>query len=131
MASTSNLRRARYSGSPRKARRPCETKEGRVASEGDPAQNADPKWTYRDGANRLGKLLAEGLDIRREVRIGRVRQRGPRAERYELFDSADRHIGDADALLFTAPAPQTAEILAASALDGRVGDAALAELGRV
>ena len=30
---------------------------------GDPAQNAEPKWCYADGANRLGKLLAEGLDV--------------------------------------------------------------------
>ena len=39
---------------------------------GDPAQNAEPKWCYADGANRLGKLLAEGLDVRQSTRVERL-----------------------------------------------------------
>jgi predicted NAD/FAD-dependent oxidoreductase len=113
-----------------------------VIAEGDPAQNADPKWTYRDGLSRLGELLGAGLDIRREVRVGRIGQRtndeGPSAEAnhklsssgYELFDIQQQKIGQADLVLFTPPAPQTAEILAASDFDSDARAALLAELAR-
>ena len=60
-------------------------------AEGDPAQNADPKWTYRNGLNRLGTLLGTGLDIQRETRIGRIGRPTtddqPRATRYSIRSS--------------------------------------------
>ncbi len=42
--------------------------------EGDPVQNADPKWTYRSGLSRLPKRMAEGLDIRLNSSVGWVEQ---------------------------------------------------------
>jgi predicted NAD/FAD-dependent oxidoreductase len=117
--------------------------DGAIA-EGDPAQNADPKWTYRDGLNRLGKLLGAGLDIQREVRIGSLRQpttddRRPIGSqaipsmaggRWSVVDVNGQTVGLADIVLLTPPAPQTAEILAASDLDPGAKAVLLAELAR-
>src|SRR5215210_5277867 len=117
--------------------RPVWTFDGAgVIAEGDPAQNADPKWTYRDGLSRLGKLLGAGLDIRRETRIGRIGRRtkdegrtidsavassslvvGRSSSGYELFDIQQQKVADADLVLLTPPAPQTADILAVSEFD--------------
>jgi predicted NAD/FAD-dependent oxidoreductase len=127
-----------------------------VIAEGDPAQNVDPKWTYRGGLSRLGELLGAGLDVRREVRIARVRPttnkaesvvRGPLSvadgnrERtideglakhgYELIDIAGHVVGEADLILITPPAPEAAAILAASDLDTGVKSFLVEELGRV
>lgn len=113
-------------------------------AEGDPALNADPKWIYADGLNRLGKLLAEGIDVRREKRVASL---GPPAAgdrppqqyhggaqvvggRWSVVDGEGQHLGDADAVLLTPPGPQSAEIVAASALDESVQQALLDELGR-
>jgi renalase len=113
-------------------------------TEGDPAQNADPKWTYRDGLNRLGELLGAGLDIRREVQIGSLRRpttdhRPPTTGhvvqsvvggRWSVVDSAGQLVGEADLILLTPPAPQAADILAASDFDANAKAALLAELAR-
>lgn len=130
-------------------------------SPGDDAQNQEPKYVYADGLNRLGKLLAEGLDVRREVRVGQLTtddrpfddalrhaQEVPQGER-PTTDSEAQHadsivrrpwsivstegavIGTAKAVLLTPPAPQTAEIVAASVLDVEARGALLAELGTV
>lgn len=96
---------------------------------GDPVLNAEPSWVYADGINRLGKLLGEGLDTRRETRIAALR-REPGTNRWELFDSAGECAGRADAVLLTPPAPQTAEILAASDLDPALHDLLAHELAK-
>jgi renalase len=105
-----------------------------VIAQGDPAQNADPKWTYRDGLSRLGKLLGVGLDIRRETRVARL-GRGlvtpaPPHGRWSLIDANGQMVGDADLVLLTPPAPQIAALLAASDLDPSAKAALLAELAR-
>jgi renalase len=83
-------------------------------AEGDPLQNADPKWSYRSGISTLGKLLGDGLTIQREVRVAALRQgAGPR---WSLVGDRQQPIGDADMVLLTPPAPQTADLLAASDL---------------
>lgn len=82
-------------------------------AEGDPAQNSDPKWTYSDGLTRIAKELARGLDIRRQIRIGHIAQANGS---YILFDEQDAIVGAADAVLLTPPAPQTHDLIAASAL---------------
>jgi renalase len=125
--------------------RPVWTFDGAGAiAEGDPAQNAGPKWTYRDGLNRLGKLLGAGLDIRREMRIGSLQRQttgeGRRTTehvvqsvvsgRWSVADTAGQLIADADLILLTPPAPQTADILAASDFDPDAKAALLAELAR-
>ena len=99
-------------------------------AQGDPAQNAEAKWIYRDGLNRLGKLLADGIDVRRELRIGHIAGASGGGAPFTLFDTNGAPLGSADMVLFTAPAPQSADILAASALDESVKATLLAELGR-
>jgi renalase len=125
--------------------RPVWTFDGAgVIAAGDPAQNADPKWTYRDGLSRLGKLLGAGLDIRRETRVASLRRRTTDdgrpdnaqplqsvvGGRWSVVDSAGQPVADADLVLLTPPAPQTADILAASDFDPNAKAALLAELAR-
>jgi predicted NAD/FAD-dependent oxidoreductase len=130
--------------------RPVWTFDGAGAiAAGDPAQNADPKWTYRHGLDRLGELLGAGVDIRCELRIGRVGRKTKderrktsvvgasssfvlrlSSEGYQLFDTHEQLIGEADLILLTPPAPQAAEILSASDLDAATRDTLVAELGR-
>jgi predicted NAD/FAD-dependent oxidoreductase len=111
-------------------------------AEGDPAQTADPTWTYLDGLNRLGKRMGAGLDIRREVRIGSLRRTRNDERRtadpmharsssiYELFDVQEHQVAEADLVLFTPPAPQAADLLAASDLEPDTKASLLAELAR-
>jgi hypothetical protein len=98
---------------------------GSVAA-GDAALNAETSYYYRDGNNRLGKLLGEGLDVRRAVRIGAIRH----GSAFELYDTDGQSVGAADAVLFTAPAGQSAEIVAASELDAALKQQLAAELAR-
>src|SRR6266550_6729743 len=37
--------------------------------EGDPIQNAEPKWNYRSGLHALAKRMAQGLDIQLQTCI--------------------------------------------------------------
>ena len=118
-------------------------------SAGDEDQNREHKWIYSDGLNRLGKLLSEGLDVRREVRVAMLRRRTKdegrknsthekpssfivrrSSEEYELFDTHNQAVGSADLVLLTPPAPQTGDILTASDLDAPEKDVLLAELGK-
>ncbi|CAN5529988.1 FAD-dependent oxidoreductase [soil metagenome] len=72
-----------------------------------------PQWTYADGISRLGKLLlaASGAELRTQVRVARVEKAG---REWHLFDEAGEFLSVFDRVLFTAPAAQTADILAAS-----------------
>lgn len=102
-------------------------------AEGDAAQNAAQNYTYADGNNRLGKLLADELDVRREVRIAALQRtttddRRPSAAgagRWMLLDLAGATIGAADLVLLTPPAPQIVELLTASDFDATTLLAAL------
>src|SRR5262249_1540556 len=49
---------------------------------------------------------------------------------YELLDTDEHKVGDADLILLTPPAPQTADILSASHIDPAARGALLAELSR-
>ncbi|MCS6939773.1 MAG: FAD-dependent oxidoreductase [Roseiflexaceae bacterium] len=100
--------------------------DGTIA-EGDPTLNAEPSWFYASGLNQLGKLLAAGLDVRLEVRIASLRREEGTA-RWMLFNANGVHVGTADAVLLTPPAPQTAEILAMSDFDPALRDALVREL---
>lgn len=82
-------------------------------SPGDPAQAAEANWTWPGGINTLARHLARGLAVQQEVTITALRQ----AEAgYELVDAGGRRSGPFVAVLLTPPAPQTAAILAASAI---------------
>ncbi|HEX6290309.1 MAG TPA: FAD-dependent oxidoreductase [Herpetosiphonaceae bacterium] len=102
-------------------------RHNRIA-EGDHAQNRDPKWTYVDGITRLAKELAHGLDLRLTTRISRIAQANGS---YILFDEQDTIVGATDAVLLTPPAPQTRDLIAASALSRTAQTTILAELDKV
>ena len=87
---------------------------GQVAP-GDPGHNADGKWTYGTGISRLGKLLVDAAtaDVRTETTV----QRLERAPQGWMLHAADGAFGPFDGVLLTAPAPQSADLLHASALD--------------
>ena len=84
-----------------------------------------PTFCYTDGNNRLGKLLAEGVNVRREVRVAALR----RDTQWHLLDAEGQELGRADAVLLTAPGPQSSEIIAASSFDPAAQQALLGELG--
>jgi predicted NAD/FAD-dependent oxidoreductase len=81
------------------------------------------KWTYRRGITQLGKrLFAESdAEIEFETRVGRLSQSGGT---WWLLDTDGEDLGTVDAVLLTPPAPQTADLLAATEWD----DPLLAEL---
>lgn len=102
-------------------------------TEGDRTHNADPKWVYRDGLNRLGKLLASNLDVQREVRIGRLQQISAHNHTgigYELYHVDGQLVGVADMVLLTPPAPQIVDILNASEIDSGTRETLHAELAK-
>src|SRR5947209_1038358 len=86
--------------------------QGHIA-EGDPAQNADPKWNYRGGLAVLAQRMAEGLDIRFNTHVGHIEKH---AESWQLFDEQGAQVGDAEQLLVTLPAPEALELVQASRL---------------
>ena len=75
-----------------------------------------PRWTYDHGISTLGKLLARAgrPDVRRDTRVERLRRKG---DRWEVETATGTLHAPYDAVVLTAPAPQTAAILARSALD--------------
>ncbi len=86
--------------------------QGQV-QEGDPAQNAEPKWTYRSGITALPKLMAADLTIHLETRIGRIQQT---SAGWQLFTKANQDVGTYDHLLITIPAAQAQGLVQASQL---------------
>lgn len=82
-------------------------------AEGDRKQNNEAQWTYSDGITRLAKELVRDLDVRTRARIGRIAHA---ARSFILFDTDGNTVGAADAVLLTPPAPQTADLIQASAL---------------
>jgi hypothetical protein len=62
------------------------------------------------GMNAIGRHLAAGLDIQLETRVARLERRG---DAWSLFDEVNRRLSvrGFDAVVLTAPSPQTAELL--------------------
>ncbi|NJP04441.1 MAG: NAD(P)-binding protein [Chloroflexaceae bacterium] len=81
--------------------------------EGDPVQNAEPKWCWAGGLTTLSKRLATGLDIRLDVEVGRI-GRTQEGRRFVLLDAEGVTLNTADAVLITPPAPQIITMLAQS-----------------
>lgn len=79
--------------------------------EGDPIQNAEPKWNYRSGLNTLAERMAQGLDVRQQVRIGRLQQN---VTDWSLFDSSEQRVSEFDRVLITIPAGEAVELIEAS-----------------
>ncbi len=79
--------------------------------EGDPVQNAEPKWNYRSGLNALPERMAQGLDIRLQTCIKHLRQN---TTGWSLFDDAGHHLGEFERVLISIPASQAVELIEAS-----------------
>ena len=84
----------------------------------DPARNAERKFSYRTGMTALPKLLLQALPptqttLRCEARIAGLEQDGAKTI---LRGENGEEMGRADYVLLTAPAPQSADLLAASRL---------------
>jgi renalase len=128
--------------------------DGRIG-QGDPAQNAEAKWTWPGGLTTLAKHLAQGLDVRRETTVVRIVDERRRAKDERpgvsdevgltqgpnttaspfvlrpsslLIDSADATYGPFDAVLLTPPAAQAAAIVEASEIEAGAREALLAAL---
>lgn len=99
-------------------------------AEGDPAQNADPKWTYHSGLNLLSKLLAEQITVRNETEIAALKHHEA-DQQWALIDANGVTLDMVDYVLLTPPAPQTAALLAASDFDAGLKQALLAALAPV
>ncbi len=87
-----------------------------VVKAGDAAQNAVPKYSYRDGIKTLGKLLlsASGAELCSGSRIERLQQ-GDAG--WIPFGTGGRPLGSFDDIVLTPPAPQAAELLRSSKMD--------------
>ncbi|MFT4904629.1 MAG: renalase [Natronomonas sp.] len=85
-----------------------------AAGDIEPGESRDDhKWTYEDGITQLGKRLFDraDADIEFETRVGRLSHSGGN---WWLLDTDGNDLGTFDAVLLTPPAPQTADILAAT-----------------
>jgi renalase len=82
-----------------------------------------PKWTYRQGISRLGKLLARQSRAELETQT-RIEQLSDEGSHWRLRDKDGASYAPFDAVVLTPPAPQTAAILADGAAEG-------ARLGRI
>jgi len=78
---------------------------------GDPAQNAIPKWTYRDGISTLGKQLLATSQLAKVTRESRITKIGKTDGKWWLEDSNGVRLGSWLHLLLTIPPPQCAELL--------------------
>ena len=85
-------------------------REGHI-QEGDPVQNAEPKWNYRSGLNALAKRMAQGLDIRLQTRIDYLQ---PGTTGWKLFDNLGQSAGEFVRVLITIPASEATELIKAS-----------------
>ncbi len=88
-----------------------------LIQEGDPAQNAEPKWSYRSGITTLPKLMATQLSIHFETRIARTQQT---PTGWQLFTTTNQDAGTYDRLLITIPATQAVSLIQDSQLSGNL-----------
>ena len=72
-----------------------------ILSEGQIYRAGEERFYLANGNNRLGSLLAEGMDVRRECEAGRVVQEG---RRWKVLGE------EYDAVISSAPWPQTASL---------------------
>ncbi len=93
--------------------------------EGDPIQNAEPKWNYRSGLYALAKRMAQGLDVRLQTHISSMQQS---VTGWELFDQQGENCGEFDHVLITMPASEAAELVRKSQFQDRHQEAICALL---
>lgn len=73
-----------------------------------PSPDGSERLVAVPGMNALGKHLAAGLDLRRMTRVAPPQ---PGSGRWHLVDEQGEALGDFDALVVAAPAPQAAALL--------------------
>jgi renalase len=95
---------------------------------GDPTLADEPLWVYPGGNTALARHMAAGLTIRLTTAVTAMRREGAG---YMIRDAAGVLAGPFDAVLLTAPAPQSAAIIASSDLDPGVRSELLAALAPV
>lgn len=95
---------------------------------GDPNQNAEPKYTYRQGISQLGKLLVEtaGLDVRRQTRAAAINQL---PGGWELRDDQNHALGTFEQVILTIPSPQCRDLIEAGSMNETLQSKLLAVLG--
>ncbi|NTU79633.1 MAG: NAD(P)-binding protein [Chloroflexales bacterium] len=98
--------------------------DGRV-NPGDPVFNVEPKWVWPGGNTALSRHLSRGLNIHLETAVATLRRAGTG---YEVLDDGGGVEGAFAAVLLTAPAPQSAAILAASDIEASTRAELLAAL---
>lgn len=76
--------------------------------EGDPAQNAEPKWSYSSGLAAFPHRMAEGLAIRLECPVAALQYD---AHGWTLFDAGGSSLGRFDRVLISIPSPQAVELI--------------------
>jgi renalase len=99
---------------------------GRI-QEGDPVQNADPKWSYRHGLITLAQRMAEELNIQFGISIHHVEQT---PTGWNLFDEAGQQRGQYERLLITLPAPLAGELIDASQWANDLRNTICTQLGK-
>jgi renalase len=85
--------------------------------EGDPIQNAEPKWNFRGGLNALAKRMAQDLDIRLQTRIDYLQSR---ITGWKLFANPGQITAEFDRVLITIPASEAAELIKNSQIQDRL-----------
>ncbi len=93
--------------------------------EGDPIQNADPKWNYHGGLITLARQMAEGLTIHLATRIAHLKQID---NGWQLFGTDGNSAGTCERLLITIPAPQAIELITASQIASNLRESIVAHL---
>ena len=83
---------------------------------GAPDAAQGPKWTYVQGISTLGKLLARQCRaaVRRNTRIERLEREG---DRWRLHTESGERTAPYDAVVLTAPAPQSVALLRSVSAD--------------
>ncbi|HLG75177.1 MAG TPA: FAD-dependent oxidoreductase [Ktedonobacteraceae bacterium] len=82
--------------------------------EGDPAQNAEPRWNYRYGLDTLPRRMATALSIHTNCTVTRLQRH---TGGWHLFDQRGEGLGSFDTVLITLPAPQASALLRQSECD--------------
>jgi len=95
--------------------------------EGDPKQNKEPKWSYRNGFTSFAKHMAEGLNIQLGTLVERVQQT---ANGWNVFTADNRSLGSFDQLLVTIPATQAIGLVEASQFSDEQGKAIIVQLSK-
>jgi renalase len=94
-------------------------KSGQI-QEGDPQQNAEPKWNYSSGLAKLGQLMAQGLNIVYKTGI-RSLQQMPNG--WQLTTEAGTQTDSFDSVLVTLPTVQANDLIHRSQIEAHLRSA--------